>query len=193
MDFSSQREFFEEKIQDQDFAKISLKDCEFEDCHFARCQFSEANLNLSVFLNCTFEDCDFSNAKIAGAKFRDLKFIRCKLIGLQWPQAADLVNPEFIESNLNFANFIELKLKKTRFERCLLREADFSQADVSESYFQFCDFAGARFHETNLIKSDLRNAQNYSIIPTINKIKGARFSWPEAQGLLSGLGIIIEN
>lgn len=193
MEFSSQKEFFEEAFADKNFSKISLSHSEFEDCHFLRCQLSEANLNLSTFLHCTFEDCDFSNVKIQGAKWRDLKFLRCKLMGIQWPQASDLVNPEFEHCNLSFSNFVELKLKKTKFDHCLLREADLAQADFTESYFQYCDFLGARFHETNLIKSDLRNALNYSIIPQQNKLKGARFSWPEAQGLLTGLGIILEN
>ena len=58
---------------------------------------------------------------------------------------------------------------------------------MAESNFRDSDFTKAHFDATNLIKSDFRGAINYLIDPIGNKIRGARFSLPEAQGPLAQL------
>jgi len=123
---------------------------------------------------------------------RETVFSSCKLVGIEWVQLDDFVSPAFDECNLYYCNFIGLKLKKTRFFKSSLREADFSQAELAESNFAECDLTSARFNGTNLTKADFRGARNYVIDPVGNKIRGARFSMPEAQGLLAGLGVVIE-
>ncbi len=76
----------------------------------------------------------------------------------------------------------ENKVLQMQFER-----SRFSQADLAES-----DFSKTRFNKTNLSKSDFRGALNYIIDPVGNKVQGARFSLLEAEGLLTGLGVIID-
>jgi len=127
------------------------------------------------------------------ARLREISFENCKLLGVQWTQIDDFVNPSFRECNLNYCGFVGLKLKKTLFFKSSLREADFSQGDLSESDLRECDFLNARFHNTTLLKADFRGALNYLIDPIGNKLRGARFTMPEAQGLLAGLGVIIES
>ncbi|MGK5082194.1 pentapeptide repeat-containing protein [Bdellovibrionota bacterium FG-1] len=69
----------------------------------------------------------------------------------------------------------------------------FSGTDLSECDFQKSDLFNARFQNTTLLKADFRGAHSYLIDPISNKVRGARFSLPEAQGLLVGLGIRIEG
>jgi fluoroquinolone resistance protein len=133
-----------------------------------------------------------SNARVRGARFRDVVFRSCKLLGIPWIQADDLINPDFEDCKLDFSNFAALKLKKTRFFRCGLRDVDFSQAELTESDFREADFLNARFSGSNLVKCDFRGSLNYVISPVENKVKGARFSMPEALGLLSGFGIVLD-
>jgi fluoroquinolone resistance protein len=130
---------------------------------------------------------------LSNARFRETSFEQCKQLGVQWIQLADFVNPSFKECNLGYCNFSGLKLKKTTFFKCGLRDADFSQADLSESDLRETDLLNARFHGTTLLKADFRGARAYLIDPVANKVRGARFSLPEAQGLLTGLGIIVES
>ena len=165
----------------------------FEDCSFIKCNLNGAELKRARFINCQFDASDLSNCNIGNSRFRDCSFTGCKLLGLQWIQTEDLSSPMFQECNLSFANFSGMKMKKTQLLRCNLRDAEFSGADLSESTFQGSDLLNAKFAATILLKCDFRGAINYLINPTDSKVKGARFSFPEAQGLLYGLGIILED
>lgn len=165
----------------------------FEDCVFDRCSFVGAGLDRARFLSCEFKICDLSNVSLARARLRDCTFIGCKLVGVQWVNLEELVCPKFTECNLSYGNFVGLREKKSTFVRCALREVDFSDADLSECDFGGADLVGARFHNTTLLKANFRDATNYLIDPLKNKVKGAKFSWPEACGLLVGLGVVVEN
>jgi uncharacterized protein YjbI with pentapeptide repeats len=72
-----------------------------------------------------------------------------------------------------------------------MQEVDFTEANFSEAKFDDCDLAGALFDRTNLEKADFRNAYNYRISPTINRLKKAKFSQDGLAGLLSDFGIVI--
>jgi fluoroquinolone resistance protein len=170
-----------------------LIDQTFEDCKFNKCNLSSFDLTRSQFVECRFTACDLSNAQLANARMREVLFENCKLLGLSWVKLDDLRGPAFSECILSYCNFVGLKLKKTLFTNCQLREVDFRQADFSESDFKGSDCFGAVFGQTTLLKADFRGALNYLIDPISNKVKGARFSFPEAQGLLAGLGVIIES
>ena len=69
---------------------------------------------------------------------------------------------------------------------------DFTEADLTNSVFDNCDLAGAKFEKTILEKADLRTSHNYSIDPEINKIKKAKFSVHGITGLLDKYDIEIE-
>lgn len=177
----------------QDFSEKALEHGLYEDCIFDKCNFQGLRLSNIQFTSCAFKNCDLSNVTFSNARMREIKFEDSKLLGLQWVQLNDFSNPSFNSCILNYSNFVGLKLKKTLFQNCSLADVDFSLADLSESNFQSSDLSKALFNNSVLLKCDFRKAINYSIDPYFNKIKGAKFSLPEAQSLLTGLGIIISN
>jgi len=182
----------------QTFTKLVLPNSDFidfifEECVFLTCNFSGANFKRARFLGCRFESSDLSNAKLDNTRIRNTEFDKCKLLGLQWTQMEDFTDPVFRECILSFSNFSGMKLKKAQFYQSTLRDVDFSGADLPESNFKDCDLLNARFSATCLLKSDFRGAINYLISPIENKLRGARFSLPEAQGLLYGLGILLDE
>jgi uncharacterized protein YjbI with pentapeptide repeats len=63
-------------------------------------------------------------------------------------------------------------------------QADFTETDLTEAKFENCDLSSATFENTILQKADLRTAYNYSIDPSINKLKKAKFSMTGIAGLL---------
>jgi Pentapeptide repeats (8 copies). len=73
---------------------------------------------------------------------------------------------------------------KTKFDKCSLKETDFSEVNLSSSIFSDCDLTGARFLNTNLEKVNFRTASNFSIDPESNKLKKAKFSAFNLEGLL---------
>ncbi|UPQ74796.1 pentapeptide repeat-containing protein [Chryseobacterium nepalense] len=72
-------------------------------------------------------------------------------------------------------------------------EVDFSDADLSLAIFNNCDLSGAVFDNTNLEKADFRTSVNYSIDPSQNKLKKARFSLSQVHGLLLQFNIEIDK
>jgi fluoroquinolone resistance protein len=79
------------------------------------------------------------------------------------------------------AVFSGSKIKESHFTNTCLNSADFSGADLS----------GTIFHNCELSKADFTSAFQYAINPQTNKIKKAKFSLPEAAGLLHGFDITI--
>lgn len=102
-----------------------------------------------------------------------------------------LFEVHFKKCVLNLSSFYQINGKGTSFEACTLQEVDFTEANFSEAKFDDCDLAGALFDRTNLEKADFRNAFNYRISPTINRLKKAKFSQDGLVGLLHDFGIEI--
>ncbi len=77
--------------------------------------------------------------------------------------------------------FLKSMVRETRFIETLLTGARFDESDLEHTLFHQCNLEGASF----------KNARNYFIDPTTNKLKGASFSLPEAISLLTNLGITL--
>ena len=75
--------------------------------------------------------------------------------------------------------------------KCQAKGVDFREADLSSSDMRHTDFSEAIFASTNLSRANFSHSYNYLIDAQINKVKEARFTMPEAVGLLSGLDVII--
>lgn len=68
------------------------------------------------------------------------------------------------------------------FDDCKLHGVSFRRAELGNSHFTRCD----------LTTADFRDARGYAIELSDNKLKGARFSFPDVVTLLDGTGIQIE-
>jgi fluoroquinolone resistance protein len=83
-------------------------------------------------------------------------------------------------------------MPKIKFCDCELNEVDFTGANLSEAVFEKSDLLKSIFSGTNLEKADFRTSFHYSIDPTKNKVRKAKFSIVGAAGLLDHLNVIIE-
>ncbi len=171
---------------------------EFDRCVFDRCVLSRSVLTHCRFTSCRFVGCDLSNVSVPSSRLRDVRFETTKLLGVDWTKAdamADAHAPtslSFVECVLDLSSFFGLNLRGAVMERCSAKEVDLAEADLRDAVCRGTDFAGAKFHATNLEHADLREALNYAIDPRVNKVRGASFSLPEAAALLRGLDIVIE-
>ncbi|WP_118949697.1 pentapeptide repeat-containing protein [Taibaiella helva] len=188
------KEWIKEKTFDKAAGLFNGDKAEYEQCIFLNGSFNKADLSHNEFNDCVFERCDLSMANLSKAAFRNVVFRDCKLMGLHFEQC----NPfnlafQFERCILDHSSFFQVKLKDTIFRDCPLRAVDFTEADLSQAALEQCDLSGARFDQTNLEKADLRSAYNYTIDPSLNKLKKARFSIPGVLALLAPLGITIEH
>ena len=79
------------------------------------------------------------------------------------------------------SSFKGSKLKDSHFTNTISKGADFSDVDLS----------GTIFHNCDLCNADFASAVQYDIDPRTNKNKKAKFSLPEAAGLLRAFDINI--
>lgn len=187
-----------EEFSEHKFEGVELREGLVENRVFEGCAFSRSHLNGSLFrrcrfVDCIFESCDLSNWNLTGSEMRAVTFKDCKMVGINWVSANSLVHLDWQACVLSYGNFVGLDLRKSSMRKCMAREADFADSNLSEMDLRGTDFAAARFANTNLTKADLRQAANYSIRPDSNKIKKAKFSLPEATLLLYGLDIVLED
>lgn len=192
----SDSDYTEKTFKDIDMVQKIIKSVTFQDCIFDHCAFTESVFQNCRFINCIFKQCDLSliqihNSSVAGARFAD-----SKIIGLNWAQAhwqdKGIWKPiEFKKCALSHSTFLGLDLPGIKMVRCEAVNVDFREADLSQADFAFTDLKDSLFLSTNLSGADLRYARNYTIDPSQNTIKGAKFSLPEVMSLLYSMDIQI--
>ncbi|MEQ8187407.1 MAG: pentapeptide repeat-containing protein [Candidatus Eremiobacterota bacterium] len=194
----TETDYTEQVFKDLDLSHREIVSKEFDDCTFEKCDFSETIFIKCRFLNCTFTHCDLSLVKIKYSSFINTVFKHSKIIGVNWSEALykekDRYSPvQFFNCVINHSTFTELKLQKIRIKECVAKDVDFRDSDLSGADMSHSDFTDSLFVRTMLGKSDFTGSSNYNINATLNDIKKAKFSLPEAVSLLYGLDIILDD
>jgi len=167
-------------------------DSEFTDCYFANCKFFQVNFFNCKFHNCIFENCNLASISIKHTSFSNVKFSDTKLTGIHWSEASVPIDAIFRSCLMDYSSFIGVDLRKTELFGCQLKSVDFTETNLSKSNCRYSDFTGARFINTNLEYTDFIGATNYSIHPSGNKIRKAKFSLPDVLSLLDVYDIVIK-
>lgn len=129
--------------------------------------------------------------------FKNARFRDCRLMGINWTKAswgkreiAQLVKAvDFQGCMMNYSSFLGLNLQGVNFVGCTLLEVDFSEIDLRKADFSDSDLERAIFRNSDIREADFSKARNYTLSPQLNKIKGAKFSLPEAMSLLYSMDI----
>ncbi len=194
MDFS-QSLYDGEVFADLDLKGKTLEDLTFYDCRFERCALNEATLKRSRFVDCVFSHSDLSLADLTDTELSGVRFEQTALVGVNGSVLARTslapLELHFDACTLNYATFRDLDLSGSTFEDCVAREVAFSGVKLVGSSFCKTDFSGATFHDCDLSNTDFQGAQNYQISVAQNRVRGMKVSFPEALGLLAGLGVTL--
>jgi len=194
-------------IKDQDFeyerftglsiTEQTIENCHFTDCEFIDCSFENCEVRRCSFSECIFKGCRINAIKPLHCHIRSSDFAECRLIGVNWnqwitPNQFSAPFSTITNCRMKYNNFMEMNLIKTDFSGCTITESLFGECRLAESSFNSCELSGTEFFKCDISKADFRNSVGYKIDIATNKMKGARFSFPEAINLLAGLGISIE-
>lgn len=190
------QEYTDQVFKDVSLRQEEIESKEFYDCTFVACAFTETVFRNCRFVTCTFKNCDLSLLRVPNCSFINTVFEDSKVIGVDWTEAIwpkgkflDLIT--FSKCVINHSTFIGLNLKKIKVIECVAHEVDFREADLSQADFSHTDLAGSLFINTNLTRSDLTHARNYTINAGLNTLKKTKFSLPEAMSLLHSLDIVL--
>lgn len=176
----------------EDFSKISLNDRLFSNCSFHGCNLSKTLFQKTKVCSCTFVGCNLSLVALDGCRIQDVRFLNCKIVGAEFFKCEKLFfSANFENCLLQYCNFSDLRMKNANFSRSKIKECYFSNTSLDGANFSGAELPGTIFLNCDLCKADFSSATQYSIDPGANKIKKAKFSLPEAVGLLHGLDIII--
>jgi uncharacterized protein YjbI with pentapeptide repeats len=192
-DFLTGDDFYKKKFSNISLSGKALKGKEFENCIFDKCKFIDVSFNKCRFIECVFKNCLLSAIKPYGSTFNEIKFVDCKVIGVDWTKASRVLFLSFLRCNISYSNFSYLAFSKFKAKKCVAKEVSFIGSGLSGAVLTKTDFGKSRFNNTDLTGADFRKAYNYFIDIRFNKLKGARFSLPEASNLLKSLDLIIED
>jgi uncharacterized protein YjbI with pentapeptide repeats len=128
-------------------------------------------------------------------------FADCALSGVDWSALLDerkrgmgfLPFDSLNGCSLRHCVFFGLDLKSFNFSRTDLSGSVFDGCRLEGASFQECRLGGTSFAQNDLSGADFRGAEEYFFSLESNRVKGARFSLPEAVNLLSALGVVIEE
>ncbi|WP_299117185.1 pentapeptide repeat-containing protein [uncultured Winogradskyella sp.] len=182
-----------QNFTNQDYRTSMLSKAEYSYCAFTNCNFENSDISNIVFLECEFFDCNFSNVNVKHTTFNDTIFTTCKLVGVNFKDCNSfLMAFHFNRCNLSLSTFSELTINNTKFYDCKLHQVDFTFSEIKSCLFQQCDLQDVIFENTNLEKSDLSTAFNFSIDPSRNNLKNAIFSKENLSGLLKTFKIKVK-
>ncbi len=194
--FGAQRECDGREFKGVALVGGSVESKEFDSCVFTKCSFRETSFKSCRFCSCRFRRCDLSLAHVAHCAFVDARFEDCALIGINWTEAAWRKNVlaapvHFVNCALNHSVFMGLSLRGITVARCVAKDVDFSECDLTRADCTLTDFEQSRFVQTNLTEADFTGATHYAIAANLNTLKKTKFSLPEALSLLYSLDIIL--
>lgn len=191
--------YYEEQIiKDQKYQNITKEQSKFIDCTFENCSFEDCTITGCVFVNCKFYKCSIISLTSKHSEMKNASFHKCNLIGIHcWndllPAGKFAHSIEKLESCcLKYNSFIEMPFHKFDFSGNIIQESAFEECDLQESNFRDCRLEATQFFRCDIRKADFRDAKGYVIDIPSNKLKQARFSFPEVTSLLASLEIKID-
>lgn len=195
------REYCGETFSKLDRAGEGLSSRLFEDCLFTGCRLEGALVENCQFSGCRFEGCKITAPKFRATQMLSCDFADCALSGVDWSALLDerkremgfLPFDSLSGCSLRHCVFFGLDLKSFNFSRTDLSGSVFDGCHLEGASFQECRLGGASFAQNDLSGADFRGAEEYFFSLESNRVKGARFSLPEAVNLLSALGVVIEE
>ena len=173
-------------------SKTNLVKKSYSDHLFRSCKFVEDDWCSISFESCLFSNCALELVNFEGTKFQDVCFKNCKITGGYFYQCHDmLLEISFDNTKLISCNFSGLPLVKSSFIGSTFKECYFNDCNLRESDFSGSSFPKTIFNNTDLTKANFKDAKDYMIDPTINKISKATFAFPYVMGLLKSFDIKI--
>ena len=166
-----------------------LENAEFEDCVFDHCRWLGTRVQNCRFNACTFDHCNFSGVVFSFTTMKDAWLLNSAFRSMAWgglQGKSGVFQP--------FGKIKNCAFRYNDFSGMALNGFDWTGAELQQCTFDDTRLAGAsfygvrlgrtRFTRCDLQKADLRTAEEYAIDLETNKLKGARFSFPDVVRLL---------
>lgn len=157
----------------------SVENAELKQNLFTKCSFEKFKMRSFLINNIIFDKSYTLNTIIKDSKIIRTEFNNSKLLGMTFDTCSgnDIT---FLNSNCQFVNFRKTQFKRTIFENCILREADFQGADLRGVIFNNCDLREAEFSFAILDGVNFCNSRIEGIKIQSNTLHGAVVDYHQA-------------
>lgn len=187
----------EKEYKDIEINEETIENMQFIDCIFHNCSFRENHIKNCLFQNCSFIHCNIINNSFLYTLATNNRLDNSTVLGMNWTYLmkkgkAFLPFLTIKKCTLKYNNFHLMNLKKFDFSRCDLSGSFFEECNLEGSIFRYSILKNVYFGKNNLTRADFRNAEEYQIDITDNRMKKAKFSFPDAIRLLESIGIEID-
>lgn len=102
--------------------------------------------------------CDLAEADWERADLARVELLSCRMLGFKATEAV-IQDAMFKDCDARYAVLFSARFKATRFERCMLGETSFQEADLSGVIFRDCDLRQADLRGAKLTGADFRGSQ----------------------------------
>jgi fluoroquinolone resistance protein len=183
-----------QRFENIKMSEETLEGYEFYDCEFINCTLEECTLEKCHFMGCKFHGCTIISLQAEYTQMKNGEFIGCNLVGIHWTEVlpvgkiADPIH-KLTDCLLKYNTFINMNFMKFNFSGNIIQDSAFDECNLNESDFKGCKLNTTQFSKCDMRKADFREAAGYLIDISSNKMRGAKFSFPEVLSLLNELGI----
>ncbi|MCQ2069706.1 MAG: pentapeptide repeat-containing protein [archaeon] len=182
-------------LEGMEMVDDDLNDCEFDGCTFTGCRFENCRFSNCSFNECTFDSCRFVSNGFNGCRMRDNGFKDCSFVGMNFSavRSGPLPPLEYaVDCVMRYCIFENIPMAKVSLKGTEFVGSSFDGCDLKGANIGGCTFEGTAFGNCVLENADFRGSTGYIIDVRDCKVKGARFSYPEALHLLDPFGIRLE-
>jgi uncharacterized protein YjbI with pentapeptide repeats len=153
------------EIVDAELADLAAPGLRFEEARLERVDLSGGRLAHLALADVELETCNLANADIRGGSLWRARVARSRLTGLSWTEGL-VRDVAFSDCRIDLSSFAATRLEQVVFERCLLMQADFQEAQLRAARFVDCDLTEADLAAARFDRCELRGC-------TIDGIRGA--------------------
>ncbi|MCP3103395.1 pentapeptide repeat-containing protein [Myxococcus sp. K15C18031901] len=188
----------EEAFENETFSDLLLDGADLGGKEFYRCTFRNVQLQSSRWKesqleDCVFEGCNLTRSNVLALRLRGARFEGSKLMGIDWTGVASNPEMHFEECGLQYDSFVGFSLRKTPFLRCVCKEANFFDMDLTESDFSETDLTGSNFRGCTLTRVTFSGTQGLVLDPARNRLKDTRVPPETAMALAHSLGMLVDG
>lgn len=190
MPLTDRQSVHHETVDGLELTDRSLRHAEFEEVVFQNCRFVNVSWVACQFSSCRFVDCELTGASVPGSTFNSVHFERTRMMGLNFTELHQvMLTMGFAGCVLDYSVFAGMKLARTRFVDCRMREVDFSSTQLEQAVFAGSDLRAASFNHANLVRTDFRTAIDLCFDPKLVTLSRTRIELDALVAIGAQLGL----
>lgn len=153
------------RLSDAALPGLAATGLSFREAALARVDLAGGRLINLAFVDVDLDTCNLATIDARSGSMRRVTARGCRMTGLLWTEGA-LRDVTLSDCAIDLASFAATTIEHVVFERCILRQTDFQDADLRLVRFVDCDLTDADLSGARLAHCELRGC-------TLDGLRGA--------------------